>query len=260
MAGVNDYSLSKSRTARREGAEREPIAAPKTSSPGKSERLSALYAQLSRPDRDHAADRQKNPVLAGFLSLLVPGFGQIYNRQLFKAISWLVLSVIVGVVLLLIVLSTFWPFARELEGWRGRTGHTLGNATPALKTILGGLWIAGILDAVRTAWLLRKGKLIVRFSFKKQAMMIAAGMVPLAGALTPEETVALDDLDRSATGDLTHRLVKNFVMGKLRKVIAMGVVVLGLLPIVIGAIWTMPWLVIVGAIVVLGAMLVFLMG
>lgn len=34
----------------------------------------------------------RNPVLAGFLSLLVPGVGQLYNGQILWGILWLLLT------------------------------------------------------------------------------------------------------------------------------------------------------------------------
>jgi TM2 domain-containing membrane protein YozV len=34
----------------------------------------------------------RNPMLAGFLSLLVPGVGQLYNGQILWGILWLVLT------------------------------------------------------------------------------------------------------------------------------------------------------------------------
>jgi len=34
----------------------------------------------------------RDPLLAGFLSLLIPGVGQIYNGQIISGIIWLVLT------------------------------------------------------------------------------------------------------------------------------------------------------------------------
>ena len=34
----------------------------------------------------------REPLLAGFLSLLIPGVGQIYNGQIISGIIWLVLT------------------------------------------------------------------------------------------------------------------------------------------------------------------------
>ena len=34
----------------------------------------------------------RDPLLAGFLSLLIPGVGQIYNGQIISGVIWLVLT------------------------------------------------------------------------------------------------------------------------------------------------------------------------
>ena len=47
----------------------------------------------------------RDPVLAGFLSLIIPGVGQLYNGQIFWGILWLLLT------------PGFWIGTGGLLGW-----------------------------------------------------------------------------------------------------------------------------------------------
>ncbi len=47
----------------------------------------------------------RDPVLAGFLSLLIPGVGQLYNGQIFWGIIWLLFT------------PGFWIGTGGLLGW-----------------------------------------------------------------------------------------------------------------------------------------------
>jgi TM2 domain-containing membrane protein YozV len=47
----------------------------------------------------------RDPVLAGFLSLLIPGVGQLYNGQIFWGILWLLFT------------PGFWIGTGGLLGW-----------------------------------------------------------------------------------------------------------------------------------------------
>lgn len=47
----------------------------------------------------------RDPVLAGFLSLLIPGVGQLYNGQIFWGIVWLLFT------------PGFWIGTGGLLGW-----------------------------------------------------------------------------------------------------------------------------------------------
>lgn len=43
---------------------------------------------------------EKNPILAAFLSFIIPGAGQIYNREITKGIIYLIISIIVPILAL----------------------------------------------------------------------------------------------------------------------------------------------------------------
>lgn len=47
----------------------------------------------------------RNPVIAGVLSLIIPGVGQIYNGRVLRGILWLIFALII------------WPFSGFLLGW-----------------------------------------------------------------------------------------------------------------------------------------------
>jgi hypothetical protein len=219
-----------------------------------------LYARVCQPDRDVDKDRTRSAVVAGLLSVLLPGLGQLHNRQLIRGIWWLVLTAVVLVVWGMIELISWWPLGVESEGWRGSTGRVLDRVGIAFMVITIGLWAAGVYDAVRTAILLRTGRLFVRFSQKKQLALAAAGFVPFAGTLTPDETCTLDELNPSLANTVIQRIVQRMIARKLRRMMMLGVIALGLVPIGVGAVFSIPSVIFAGAVVVLAALLVVLMG
>lgn len=219
-----------------------------------------LYARVCRPDRDVEKDRSRNVLVAGLLSAVFPGLGQLHNRQLIRGIWWLVLTSVVLIVWGVFAVLTWWPFGEDAVDWRGSTGRALDRTGIAFMVITIGLWAAGVYDAVRTAVLLRTGRLFVRFSQKKQLAFAAAGLVPFAGTLTPDETCTLDELNPDLAGTVIQRIVQRMIARKIRRLMMIGVVALGLVPILAGAVFAIPWLIVVGGLVVLAAMLVVLMG
>jgi TM2 domain-containing membrane protein YozV len=73
-----------------------------------------------------------NPVLAALLSALLPGLGQIYNRELERGLAFVVASVVSGVLVVfvvgLLIYPLVWVFAiydaytRAEQTYRDRTG------------------------------------------------------------------------------------------------------------------------------------------
>jgi len=222
-------------------------------------RLAQAYESLCRPDRPADADRDRRPLLAGLLSLPLPGAGQLYNRQLFKALALIVVALICGAI------ATAWLVLRwivptEGEGWLIATGRFVILAGVAALIVGGGLWLFAIIDAIYTAAALRAGRLVVRYSFKKQAAMIAAGMLPVAGMFVPGETRGADEADPQLTSKrVAHQLAMTFVKRKVMSLLKLFVVIVGLIPIVLGAVFAMQGMVIFGACVVLVGLIVFLL-
>lgn len=218
-----------------------------------------MYESLCRPDRPANADRDRKPFVAGLLSLLLPGLGQLYNRQLFKGI---VLIVVVALVCSL--LAATWLLLHLLlpdqgDGWSVKIGRFFLRAGLAAPIVGGGLWMFAVIDAVFTAAALRAGALVVRYSFRKQSAMIAAGMIPVAGMFTPGETcVAGDTSARLTSKNVAEQLAMVFIKRKVMSLLKLGLALFGLIPIIVGAAIASTWLVAFGACVVLIGTIVFL--
>lgn len=215
--------------------------------------MPGLYARLCAPDRDISLDQKKSPLVAAVLSVIVPGLGQLYNRQLIRAAWWAIFFFATLLLWALCGLAQWWPFASATPGWRGSVGAAIDRIDLAFVIIVVGLWLVGVIDALRIAIALRQGSLVVRFSFKKQAALLAAGMVPLAGALTPDETCSPAELSSSFTSDLTQKLLQRLIARKLRRVFLLAVLLLGIAPVVLGAIYAIPWLIATAAAFILVA-------
>ncbi len=88
--------------------------------------------------------RRKNPTLALILSAIFPGLGQIYNNQVLKGITLILLNTVINFLLI-----------KPLEGLISSLGSTPDNPTLFIVTaytVLGlVLWIYSILDAKKTA-------------------------------------------------------------------------------------------------------------
>ncbi len=180
-----------------------------------------LYQAAIRPDRPLYPETGKQPWLAALLSALLPGTGQLYNRQLVRAgILFLCWS---GTGLLLLVL---WLLERSFH---------LGARVPELvytfRVLWACLWLFGVVDAYRMAVALRAGKLVVRYGFLRQLAHGAAGFVPFVGAAVPGETVRPEELDRdlgTAAREIARdRLLEWAVVRTLRYVcLATGIILI----------------------------------
>lgn len=89
-----------------------------------------------------------NPLIAGFLSLLIPGLGQIYSGYRYKGAAILVASIIIGNLNIIFVLvfsiadpdpGVAWAY------WIPRIGHDV----MSLWSVIFWLWV--IVDAYRQA-------------------------------------------------------------------------------------------------------------
>ena len=89
--------------------------------------------------------RARSPALAGLLSAIIPGLGQVYNRQWWKGIAFLA-----GVLSLMVVLSNL---ADQAQLERLAADAPLGSFGSLLTVLLLllALLIWSIVDATRTA-------------------------------------------------------------------------------------------------------------
>lgn len=92
-----------------------------------------------------ATERSRSPALAGLLSAIVPGLGQVYNRQWWKGIAFLI-----GVLSLTVVLSNL---ADQAQLERATADAPLGSFGPLLTVLvlLLVLVVWSIVDAARSA-------------------------------------------------------------------------------------------------------------
>lgn len=92
-----------------------------------------------------ATERSRSPALAGLLSAIVPGLGQLYNRQWWKGIGFLA-----GVLSLMVGLNNL---ADQVQLERAAAGAPLENTGLILTVLLLllALVIWSIVDAARTA-------------------------------------------------------------------------------------------------------------
>jgi hypothetical protein len=213
--------------------------------------MSQAYEALCRPDRPAGTDRDRKPLTAAALSLLVAGAGQLYNRQLFKALAIaLVVYLLCGALgLAWLVLSVFLP--ESSTGWGSAIGHFFQRLGLAVPIVGGGLWLGSVVDAWRTAAALRAGRIVVRFSFRKQFAMAAAGFVPGAGLIIPSETCEAAATAGMSESELARHVALNVVKRKALSISKMVLAVVGMVPLIIGATIGSTALVVAGAMVVL---------
>jgi hypothetical protein len=181
-----------------------------------------VYQTLAAPTQPLQAETHKKPWRAALLSLVIVGAGQLYNRQLGKALT-LCFFTYVGGVAAAILYIVLWLAAPDWEH-RSKLGY-------ALLAVWGALWLFAGVDAYRTAAALRDGRLFVRYGLRRQGVHAALGFLPFADALLPAETVSAEEVHRPV-GDLLKeeakgRLLRWVVVRLLRyTLLAVGAVLL----------------------------------
>lgn len=182
-----------------------------------------VYRAAARPDRPLGPEPHKKPWLAALISLFLVGAGQLYNRQVLKALLLAVGFYLAGGMLL-----TAYAAARLWTG-PGERVDGLGLAALALGA---GVWLFAAVDAYRTAAALRDGRLCVRYGFLKQGAFVGARLLPLVGLLAPAETVAPGQAEQPLEGavkEAAKGAVVEYAAKKLAFVLclALGLVLLG---------------------------------
>jgi hypothetical protein len=175
------------------------------------------------PDREVSASpgiplARRSEVRAALYSLFIPGGGQIYNKQLDKAVLlwiWMViLGILAGLSAVLMWAAGAIPAAQArppLADWAAEHRGPLlfGQWAAALL-----LWGAAVRDAYVTAGKLNRGEVIVEYPMRRQLVHLIGsqllGFVPVIGFLFPPAVVAegLDSLHQRRRPD-ARRLVRH---------------------------------------------------
>ena len=140
----------------------------------------------------------RSPGRAAVWSLLVPGGGQIYNKQLEKAVLlWIWMALLTGVGTGLLLLGFLGHVLREsrksppLGHWVAE--HT-GLVVAAWALLAMALWAASVRDAWTSAERINGGEVRVRYGMRRQAVHVLGsqllGLIPFVGFMFPPGIVA----------------------------------------------------------------------
>lgn len=217
-----------------------------------------LLQGIARPDRPLEPETWKKPWLAALLSLVLVGAGQLYNRQLVKALALFLIFYVAGAICVLLYVLLGWMLSWEfLHESVHAVVRRLRQLDDAFLMIWAGLWLFAAVDACRTAAALRAGRLLVRYGFLRQGGFAIVNLVPFLGALTPSETVAPDDADESVR-KLAGELARKRLMGKfVVPIVRIGCLVLGALLLFFGIYHDVHAPYTAGVIVVLAGLVLF---
>jgi hypothetical protein len=141
---------------------------------------------------------RRSPAVAALLSAFVPGAGQVYNKQLEKAVLlwiWLFILIAIGLALLLLgVLARWLPTSithPPLSDWV-RT-----NSGGLFRFWIGAgfvLWLINLIDAIRSARRINSGQIVIRHPMRWQLVHVLGsqllGFIPVIGILFPPGMVA----------------------------------------------------------------------
>lgn len=207
-----------------------------------------VYQSLVRPDRPLGPESHKKPWLAAFLSLVVVGAGQLYNRQLLKAVFLCLLFYAVGLLLLAAYLVLgLWEAAQNVRA----------DLAYVFLFVWCGLWLFAVFDAGRTAWLLKTGKRVIRFGFLRQGLFSAVSFIPIAGTLAPTEIVAPEDMNRQVgevAADLAREHVFRWVVIRVLRFACLGI---GVLLVALGMVVQVHILLTLGGLMILAGIVLF---
>jgi hypothetical protein len=160
----------------------------------------------------------RSEVRAALYSLFFPGGGQIYNKQLDKAVLLWIWMVILGILASLFGVLTWAagaiPAAHArppLADWAAEHRGLLAFGQWAAALLL---WGAAVRDAYVTAGKLNRGEVIVEYPMRRQLVHLVGsqllGFIPIIGFLFPPAVVAegLDSLHQRRRPD-ARRLVRH---------------------------------------------------
>ena len=160
---------------------------------------------------------ERSPTLAALYSVLLVGGGQLYNRQLEKAVLlwiWMAILLVAGAALFVLGLLGHWVprtvVRPPLGDWIA--DHRAGVAGVWLVLPVT-LWAISLRDAWVSAGRINRGEIVIRYSMRRQMVHVLAshliGFIPLVGLFFPPGVVAeaIDAL-RDRRGPDRQRLVR----------------------------------------------------
>jgi uncharacterized protein DUF5683 len=160
---------------------------------------------------------QRSPVRAGLYSTLLPGMGQVYNKQLEKAVLLWIWAAIIGGTGLMLVLLGVLGTAVPRTAVRPPLGDWIADHAAgvfiAWMLAAGTLWALSLRDAWISAERINRREVVIRYPLRRQLVHVLAsqllGFIPLIGLLFPPGVVAeaMDSL-RERRGPDRQRLVR----------------------------------------------------
>lgn len=172
---------------------------------------------LSNLESDGIQIAFRSPVRAGLYSVAGIGWGQIYNKQLEKAVMlWIWSAVLAGTGLLLLLLGSLGrliPRAWTRPPLGDMIADHAGLAFALWLFALAALWAVGVCDALMSAARINRREVVIRYGMRRQLAHVLAsqllGFIPLVGIFFPPAVVAeAIDMTRERRGPDGGRLLR----------------------------------------------------
>lgn len=159
----------------------------------------------------------RSPLRAALYSAAGMGWGQIYNKQLDKAVLlWIWTGVLTGLgalLLMLGLLGTWVPRHLPRPPLGDRVADHAAAVAGAWCLAMAALWTVNIYDAYRTAGRINRREVTIRHGMRRQMVHVLTsqllGFLPLVGFLFPPAVVAeaIDAVEQRREPD-RHRLFR----------------------------------------------------
>lgn len=140
----------------------------------------------------------RSPLRAALYSALGIGCGQIYNKQLEKAVLlWFWVGILASAGLLLLALGTLGRLIPP--AWvRPPLGDVVADYSGTFAVVwvsaVGMLWLINVYDALVSAGRINRREVVIRYGMRRQLVHVLAsqllGFLPLVGVLFPPAVVA----------------------------------------------------------------------
>src|SRR5688572_7377410 len=152
----------------------------------------------STPNHRGCQHSPRSPFYATVFSALAPGAGQIYNKQLEKAVLlwiWLFILIAIGLTLILLgALARWLPTSithPPLSDWVRTNSGTLFRFWIGTGFVI---WLINLIDAVRSARRINSGEIVIRHPMRWQLVHVLGsqllGFIPVIGIFFPPGMVA----------------------------------------------------------------------
>jgi hypothetical protein len=138
----------------------------------------------------------RSPARATLLSTFAPGTGQIYNKQLEKAVLlwiWCFILLALGIALLVLGMIGRWLPSARAPLSDAISAHA-GLVSAVWAAALFALWVLNICDACVSAGQINRGEIAIRHPLRWQLVHVLGsqvlGFIPLIGFLFPPGIIA----------------------------------------------------------------------